>query len=109
MSVVELDDESREEGAHLNRAARAIYLECMTTGQWPGYAPVHPISIFRRLQGYQHDRHPPSTDVTLPSDNRPPTLSQQIVRAQDQFAMAAPRGIEITTRPRCTDRTAAEP
>ena len=50
--VVELDDESREEGAHLNRAARAIYLECMTTGQWPGYAPiVHPISIFRRLQG----------------------------------------------------------
>jgi len=52
VSVVELDDESREEGAHLNRTARAIYLECMTTGQWPGYAPiVHPISIFRRLQG----------------------------------------------------------
>jgi recombination protein RecT len=35
-----------------------------------------------------------STDVTLPSDSRPPTLSQQIVRMEDQFAMAAPRGIE---------------
>ena len=52
VSVVELDNDSREEAASRNALARQIYLDCMTRDEWPGYAPlIHPVSIFRRLQG----------------------------------------------------------
>ena len=34
------------------------------------------------------------TALALPSEHQPPTLRSQIVRMEDQFAMAAPRGIE---------------
>lgn len=48
VSVCELDDEAREVGAQRNQVARATYLDCMTRGEWPGYAPVvHPVSIPR--------------------------------------------------------------
>lgn len=48
VSVVELDDESREDGAVLNTAARRLYLDCMTRDDWPGYPPVvHPITVPR--------------------------------------------------------------
>jgi hypothetical protein len=40
VSLVELDDDARALGAQLNREARRLYLECMTSGVWPGYAPV---------------------------------------------------------------------
>lgn len=36
----------------------------------------------------------PSTDVALPSDNRPITLRDQIPQMEHQFALAAPRGVE---------------
>lgn len=46
VSVVEIDDESRLDAAHLNRVARDLYVECMTTGEWPGYAPIiHPVNV----------------------------------------------------------------
>lgn len=37
-----------------------------------------------------------STDVTLPSDNRPTTLAQMIPSMEHQFALAAPRGVEAS-------------
>lgn len=46
VSVCELDDDARAVAAQANRAARRLYVECMTSGVWPGYAPVvHPISL----------------------------------------------------------------
>jgi hypothetical protein len=46
VSVCEMDDDARAVAAQANRAARRLYLECMTSGVWPGYAPVvHPISL----------------------------------------------------------------
>jgi hypothetical protein len=46
VSVCELDDDAREAGRIRNRHARRLYLECMTSGVWPGYAPtVHPVSL----------------------------------------------------------------
>lgn len=46
VSVCELDDTSRSAGAEEGALARAIYLECMTSGLWPSYPPVvHPVSI----------------------------------------------------------------
>ena len=48
VSVCELDDDSRAAGAEPNATARALFLECMTTGEWPAYAPrVHPVTIPR--------------------------------------------------------------
>lgn len=35
-----------------------------------------------------------STDLALPSESAPPSLRQQVVRMEHQFAMAAPRGVE---------------
>lgn len=35
-----------------------------------------------------------STDVALPSETQPPTLAQRITGMEEQFALAAPRGIE---------------
>jgi hypothetical protein len=50
VSVCELDDDSRTAGAEANAVARALFLECMTTGEWPAYAPrVHPVTIPRYL------------------------------------------------------------
>jgi hypothetical protein len=46
VSVCEMDDDARAVAAQANRAARRLYVECMTSGVWPGYAPVvHPISL----------------------------------------------------------------
>ena len=46
VSVCELDDVARDVAGQANRAARRLYVECMTSGVWPGYAPVvHPISL----------------------------------------------------------------
>lgn len=46
VSVCELDDAARAAGAARNRRARQLYVECMTSGVWPGYAPiVHPVSL----------------------------------------------------------------
>lgn len=44
----ELGDEERAEGADLSAVARRTYLDCMTTGQWPGYAPtIHRLTFNR--------------------------------------------------------------
>lgn len=52
VSVCELDDDSRASGAEEGALARATYLECMTTGEWPSYPPhVHRVSIPRYLIG----------------------------------------------------------
>lgn len=46
VSVCELDGAARDLGAAANVAARRLYAECMTTGVWPGYAPViHTVSL----------------------------------------------------------------
>ncbi|GAB3884478.1 PD-(D/E)XK nuclease-like domain-containing protein [Terrabacter terrigena] len=46
VSVCELDAESRAVGAQRNRDARRLYLDCMTSGLWPGYeARVHRVSL----------------------------------------------------------------
>lgn len=46
VSVCELDEDAREVGAQRNAVARRLYLQCMTRGQWPGYAPrIHRVSI----------------------------------------------------------------
>jgi hypothetical protein len=46
VSVCQLDDDARAAGRARSRRARRIYLECMTSGVWPGYAPnVHPVSL----------------------------------------------------------------
>lgn len=46
VSVCQLDDDARAAGAARNRRARRLYAECMTSGEWPGYAPtVHPVSL----------------------------------------------------------------
>lgn len=46
VSVCELDDDARAVAAQANSAARRLYVECMTSGVWPGYAPVvHPVSL----------------------------------------------------------------
>lgn len=48
VAVVELDDEARETGSARGLFARRLYLECATTGHWPGYAPVvHTASLPR--------------------------------------------------------------
>lgn len=50
VSVCELDDDARAAGSELAAQARATYLECMTTGEWPAYPNrVHPVSIPRYL------------------------------------------------------------
>lgn len=36
----------------------------------------------------------PSAEIALPSEAAPPSLRQQVVRMEHQFAMAAPRGVE---------------
>lgn len=46
VSVVELDDGARDIGAERGRAARHLYVECMTSGIWPGYPErVHSVSL----------------------------------------------------------------
>lgn len=48
VSVVELDDPSREVGDQRNRVARQTYLDCMTRDEWPAYAPIiHPVNVPR--------------------------------------------------------------
>ena len=45
VSVCEMRDDVREDGAVLNKYARQTYLDCRTRDEWPGYAPiVHAIS-----------------------------------------------------------------
>lgn len=46
VSVCELDDDSRAAGAEAAALARATYVQCMTTGEWPSYPPhIHRVSI----------------------------------------------------------------
>lgn len=46
VSVCELDDISRTAGHRRNVTARRLYLDCMTTDQWPAYSPViHSVSV----------------------------------------------------------------
>ena len=45
VSVIELDDETREIGAQRNAVARRLYLDCMTRDQWPAYPGIHRVTV----------------------------------------------------------------
>ena len=46
VSVVRLDEEALEAGAVEAERARRLWVECTSSGSWPGYAPdVHPVSL----------------------------------------------------------------
>lgn len=45
VSVIELDDESREIGAQRNAVARRTYLDCMTRDQWPAHPGITRVTV----------------------------------------------------------------
>lgn len=45
VSVVELDDESREVGSQRNQVARRIWLDCRTRDHWPAFPGIHRINV----------------------------------------------------------------
>jgi hypothetical protein len=45
VSVIQLDDFARESGAERNRAARALWLDCMTRDEWPAYPGITTITV----------------------------------------------------------------
>lgn len=45
VSVVELDDDALEYGRQMVIRAKAIYAECMKSGNWPGYPNADPVSL----------------------------------------------------------------
>lgn len=56
VTVVELDDTARDIGAARGLAARRLYVQCRTTGHWPGY-PTGIQSV--TLPTYAHAPHVP--------------------------------------------------
>ena len=45
-SIVELDDDAKALGERKCEQARRLYVECTSTGKWPGYdGSVHRVSL----------------------------------------------------------------
>lgn len=55
ITVAELDDEAKRIGRRLNAQAVDTYIECMTTGRWPGYADDIVTVSLPRWFTYQHE------------------------------------------------------
>lgn len=45
VSVIQLDDFAREVGSERNRAARALWLDCMTRDEWPAHPGITTITV----------------------------------------------------------------